>query len=209
MLIHAKRWWLAVGLVTSLIPRLFAEPPLPGATQVVYTAYGNTHPQPVLEQAYARLRRLYVLDVDSRQCVPASTIGAELVEGKVELATNARILLHTTVGNRVAVLGYRGTFPMKGEDVACMVIRSGAETYSMRNKDREVIAVPQYRDVTMTFAEMVAFIRNGQHFPEAPELNTQPGRKGLFSTDRTPGSKVEQHLKQGKGTVAPPSLPPP
>ena len=131
------------------------------------------------------------------------------VTGKVELATNARILLHTTVGNRVAVLGYRGTFPMKGDDVACMVIRSGAETYSMRNKDREVIAVPQYRDVTMTFAEMVAFIRNGQHFPEAPELNTQPGRKGLFSTDRTPGSKVEQHLKQGKGTVAPPSLPPP
>ena len=197
-----------VAVLFCFTTTLFADTPKSNATPVVYTAYSHEFPQSVMDNAYARLCRIYVLDLDSRQCVSAKNVGAEWIEGKVELSTNARLLIRANAGNRIAVLGFRNSIPKAGAAVSCMAVRSGAVSFSIRNKDREMISIPQYRDVTMTFNEFVGFLRNGQHFPETPELYTRPGRKRLFATERTLGSKVEQLLKQSEGVVVPPSLPP-
>ena len=167
-----------------------------GTTSLQYAAYGRLFTHQTMTSAYAKVKFLYAVDLDSQQCVPVAQLKAQRLRGTVKLATVSRVQLKANDGRSVAVLGIRGPMPKIGDKLDVMVIRSGAETLSVRDQNREVMAISQSRDVTMTFTDFAGFLRNGHHFPQAPELNTQPGRKRLFSTLRVQGSKVAQYLNR-------------
>lgn len=162
----------------------------------LYSGIGQLYPHTLLTNAYAKVWNKYAVDPDSHACEPMEEMQATPLQGQVDTITANRIFLRTSDGQRVALTSYRGSVPTSNAPINCMVIRAGSRTISVRDKNREVGAVPQYRDVTMGFADFVGFLRTGFHFPEAPELMTQPGRKRLSATERISGSKVDAYLRQ-------------
>lgn len=181
---------------------LFGYPVTARATEPTYPSLGQVYSHSMLTSAFSRMVTLYVVDPMSQECRPARQLRAVPIRSEVERLAGNRLWLKSVNGPRIAIIGYRGALPTAGQPIKLMAMPTTPATVSTRDKDRQVISVRQYRDVTMTFDEFVGFLRNGYHFPEQPELMTEPGRRRLFSTERTRGNKVKENDGKGESDVS-------
>lgn len=197
-------WWFPILLLGC--GRVLAAPlPDEPSHAAHYSGLGQLYSHALLTGAYAKVWDKYVVDPDSHGCEPAAVMQATPLQGQLERIAANRLFMLTLDGQRVALAGYRGSASDSNTAINCMVIRAGSRTISARDKNREVMAIAQYRDVTMSFMDFVGFLRLGFHFPEAPELMTQAGRRRLSATDRTNGSKVDEYLKLSPDQVTAPA----
>ena len=186
----------AGGLVVTLAVLSSAgfTAPAYAATGVLYNIQGRDFQESQLRDAYQKIAFLYGMDLDSHQCKPLGHMGGEVLEGKAEKQVGSRLWIQASDGRKMAVQAPRGSLAPAGSPVKFAVTRPKSGFLSIRDKFRRKSSAPQYTDVTMTFTEFVHLLRRGQHFPEAPELGTRPGRKGLFATRRTTRNRIQDIL---------------
>ena len=176
------------------------------AAEISYPCLDKVYTHSALTAAHAKVVRLYAVDPISQECRRAGELKAFPLQGKAKINTSSRLWVQSNSGQLTAIMGYRGPLLATNQPVMCMVYPARSPTVSVNDLTNGVIALPQYMDVTMQLTDFVSFLRNGFHFPEAPELGTRPNRRRLFSTERIKISKVEQLRTEQK--AAPPVAPP-
>ena len=205
-MINRFPWWSSFCGATVVGLLLLARLDPAGAAEISYPCLDKVYTHSVLTAAHAKVVRLYAVDPISQECRRAGELKEFPLEGKARINTSSRLWVQNKNGQLNAIMGYRGPLLATNQPVLCMVYPARSPTISVNDVKNGVLALPQYIDVTMHLADFVGFLRNGFHFPEAPELGTRPNRRRLFSTERIKGSKVEQIRNEQKATppVAPP-----
>lgn len=162
------------------------------APKVTYAILGHRYSYETLTAAYHQVRFNYVVHPITQERISPAAIGATRFTGRVKLVTGTGVW---TKNPDACITRYRGALPVSNDPVDAMVIRHRTAWVSIRDEYHELVSIPHFADVTMTFNDFVFFLRNGFHFPEVPQLRTQDGRRRLFSIRSTKGSKVQEMLE--------------
>lgn len=100
-------------------------------------------------------------------------------------------MVESTDGRLVAVQCDPLVASALGEQVNLMVCPVGTPWLSYESSADNRRSLPFLQDVTLPFDDFATSLQRGYHYPEAPELGTRSGRKGMFRTERVKMNKVE------------------
>ena len=177
LLLALARWSMADTSTTSAVR---------------YPVGGKMWPESELRAAYVKVRTFHVVDPGRQQVVPAGAQRAFPLQGKLRDRIRAgRLVVESADGRMVAVQCDPLVASAFGEEVDLMVCPAATPWLSYEPSTDRRRSLPFFQDVTLPFAVFVTALQRGYHFPEAPELGTQEGRKGRFRTERVKLNKVE------------------
>jgi len=184
----------AIGWNAAMLAKAATNaPPVP--------VLGHNVDEKTLRDAYAKLWKRYAIRTVSHELVKLREADAFVVQGyALRIEAGKRLLIAESEGEDAAPTSCVITrFPYGGplgKRVSFVAIKPCGDQYFLPHDWPDYQGLPIYYDGTMTYDDFISYLRAGAHFPEAPELDTQPNRHGLSLVGRVETNYVNLLRKQ-------------